>query len=78
MLHQYTKKGSRTLAVNYRNVPLTSLVCRILEGLIGDNISDFFEKEGFIADEKHGFVMRKACVTNLLETLDLITKYLSE
>ena len=41
-------------------------------------MSEFFEKEGLIAKEHHGFVKRKACVTNLLETLDLITKSLSE
>ena len=31
------KKGNRTLAVSYRTVCLTSLVCRILEGLIKEN-----------------------------------------
>ena len=30
------KKGSRTLAVKYRNLSITSLVCRIIEGLIRD------------------------------------------
>ena len=39
---------------------------------------DFFEKKVFIANEQHGFVKRKACVTNLLKTLDLMTKSLSE
>ena len=33
---------------------------------------------GLIAKEQHGFVNRKAYVTNLLETLDLITKSLAE
>ena len=59
------KKGSRTLAVNYRNVSITSLVCRILEGLIRVKLYDFFEKMGLIAKEQHGFVKRKACVTKL-------------
>ena len=72
------KKDSRTLAVNHRNVSLTSLVCRILEGRIKHKLSEFFEKEGLIAKEHHGFVRRKECVTNLLEKLDLITKSLSE
>ena len=31
-----------------------------------------------IAKEQHGFVKNKACTTNLLESLDLITKFLSE
>ena len=41
-------------------------------------MSEFIEKEGLIAKKQHDFVKRKACVTNLLETLDLITKSLSE
>ena len=41
-------------------------------------MSEFFEKEGLIANEQHGFVKWKTCVTVLLETLDLITKPLSE
>ena len=57
---------------------LTSLVCRILEILIRDKLSEFFKNEGIIAKEKHGFLKRNACVTNLFETLDLITKFLSE
>ena len=71
------KKGSRTVAVNYRNVSLTSLDCRVLEGLIRDKLLDFLEKEDLIAKEQHGFLKRKACVTNLLETLDLIVRGVS-
>ena len=41
-------------------------------------MSEFFEKETLIGKKQHGFVKRKACVANLLETLDLITKSLSE
>ena len=33
---------------------------------------------GLIAKEQHGFVIRKACVINLQETLDLITKSFAE
>ena len=39
---------------------------------------EFFEKEGLIVKEQHGFLKRIECVTNLLETLDLITKSLFE
>ena len=62
-------KGSRTLTVNYRSVSLTSLVCRILEELITNNLSEFFEKEDLIATKQNGFVRRKAYVTNLLKTI---------
>jgi hypothetical protein len=35
------KKGSRFLAANYRPVSLTSVVCRLLEGIIRDKFMDF-------------------------------------
>ena len=57
---------------------LASLVCRVLERLIRDKLSEFLENEVLIAKKQHGFVKRKACVTNLLETPDPITQSLSE
>jgi hypothetical protein len=71
------KKGSRLAAVNYRPVSLTSVVCKVLEGLIRDRFMQYLENEKLIAKEQHGFVRKKACVTNLLETLDLITHSLA-
>ena len=37
-------------------------------------MSEFLENEGLNAKEQHGFVKRKACVSYLLETLNLINK----
>ena len=37
-------------------------------------MSEFLENEGLNANEQHGFVKRKVCVSYLLETLDLINK----
>jgi hypothetical protein len=37
----------------------------------------YLEREELIAKEQHGFVKPKACVTNLLETMDLLAKSLS-
>jgi len=72
------KKGSRIAAANYRPVSLTSIVCKVMEGLIRDGLMEYLLSEGLIANEQHGFVKGKACVTNLLETLDLITRALCD
>jgi hypothetical protein len=37
------KKGIKTLASNYRPVSLTSVPCKILEGLIKDNLMQHFD-----------------------------------
>jgi hypothetical protein len=72
------KKGSRVIAANYRPVSLTSVVCKVLESIVRDRFMQYLEVEGLISDEQHGFVRGKSCVSNLLETLDLVTKELSE
>ena len=72
------KKGSRLDPANYRPVSLTSVICKILEGIIRDALLDYLVKENLIAPEQHGFVRGKACVTNLLESLDLITSALAK
>jgi hypothetical protein len=72
------KKGSRIEAANYRPVSLTSVVCRLLEGIIRDKFMEFLIKNNLIAEEQHGFVRKKGCVTNLLETLDYVSSMLAE
>jgi hypothetical protein len=72
-----SKKGSRLLAANYIPVSLTSIVCKLLEGKIRDIFKDFLVVNNLISTKQHGFVRRKACVTNLLETLDLISSKLA-
>jgi hypothetical protein len=72
------KKGSRLIAANYRPVSLTSIVCKVMESIIRDDLLKYLKSEDLLASEQHGFVPGKACVTNLLETLDIVTKALAE
>jgi hypothetical protein len=71
------KKGSRLDPANYRPVSLTSISCKILERIIRDTVLDHLYKNDLIAKQQHGFVRNKACVTNLLETMDTITNSLA-
>jgi hypothetical protein len=70
------KKGSRSVPENYRPVSLTSVVCKIMEKLIRDFVMEYLVKMKLIAVQQHGFVPKKACVTNLLESLDFLTENL--
>ena len=72
------KKGSKILAENYRPVSLTSAPCRILESMIRDRILDHLNHNAPITKKQHGFVKGKSCTTNLIETLDEITKSLDK
>ena len=72
------KKGNRTDPENYRPVSLTSIVSKILEGVVKDELLKYLICNGLVTNSKHGFVPKNSCVTNLLESLDFITSWLSE
>ena len=68
------KKGSRLETNNYRPVSLTSIVCKVLEKIIRDAIMNHLTSNNLLSEKQHGFVNGKACVTNLLETIEFLTK----
>jgi hypothetical protein len=49
------KKGSRLIAANYRPVSLTSVVCKLLEGIIRDIFMDYLVNNKLISKDQHGF-----------------------
>ena len=69
------KKGSRNMAENYRPISLTSKIGKILESIIKDNIVSHLEKFNLIRDSQHGFRKGRSCLTNLLDFIEMVTKY---
>ena len=67
------KKGSRSLKSNYRPISLTSLVCKIMEGIIKDSIVTHLSRNNLLEPTQHGFTNRKSCLTNLLVFLESVT-----
>ena len=41
-------------------------------------MQSFLQENQLLAKEQHGFVPRRSCTTNLLESADLLTKVMSE
>ena len=68
------KKGSRVKAGNYRPVSLTSQVCKVLERIIRKKIMVHLTSNNLLSAQQHGFLQKKSCQTNLLETLEDWTK----
>ena len=64
------KKGDRKDPGNYRPVSLTSVVCKLMEQLIKEEIVDHMTKNKLFCKEQHGFMAGRSTVTNLLETID--------
>ena len=67
------KKGHRTLRSNYIPISLTSVISKILERIIRDELLGHLIENRLINKAQHGFVPSKSCLSNLLETLDFIT-----
>ena len=72
------KKGNRSLAENYRPISLTSIICKILESLIHDNIINHLNNFQLIRTSQHGFTQHRSCLTNLLHYLETVTTLLDE
>ena len=72
------KKGSRSEPANYRPISLTSVICKLMEKIIKDEVMQYLNKHKLINKQQHGFVYNKACNTNLLETMDTLTKLLAD
>ncbi len=73
------KKGSRNKSVNYRQVSLTSVICKLLETITRDHMMDFLFKHKLINPSQHGFLKARSCLTNLLCFLEkIITKWVDD
>ena len=70
------KKGSKSELGNYRLVSLTAVPCKIMESIIRDKMLKFAQENSFMSNDQHGFKKCRACITNVLETLENWTKVL--
>ena len=70
------KKGPKSEALNYRPVSLTCILCKVYEKFVRRHLLEFIDKH--IIDSQHGFVERKSCFSNILETIDTIIDILEE
>ena len=72
------KKGVKTQPLNYRPVSLTSVVCKIMESIIRDNIITHMEENNLFSDKQFGFIMGRSTTLQLLHVLDIWTEILDQ
>lgn len=70
----FKNKGKRSDAGNYRPISLTSIVVRVMEGILKDNITEHLLEHNMITDSQHGFLPSRSTLTNLLDYLNRVTK----
>ena len=72
------KKGSKADPANYRPVSLTVIAGKLMERLVKDTLMDYVEKNGHLSEAQHGFRAGRSTQTNLIEFLDVTTKWMDE
>lgn len=72
------KKGSRNEAANYRPISLTCVICKVMESLLKDHIMYHLDQQLCLSKHQHGFVSKRSCLTNLLETFESWTSSLDD
>jgi len=71
------KKGTKSDPSNYRPVSLTSVISKLMERLIAEDILVHLRSNNLLCAQQHGFTPGKSTSTNLLEALDVWTEALS-
>ena len=72
------KKGDKAEPGNYRPVSLTSVLCKVAEGFVKDNLYRFLEEKNIISKDQHGFRKARSCVTQLLQFTETLTDRLDK
>ena len=72
------KSGSREEASNYRPVSLTSVVGKLMETLLKEQIVQYLKSSNLQDPKQHGFTGGRSCQTNLIEFFDWVSKVLDK
>ncbi len=74
----YKNKGNRKVAGNYRPVSLTSIVCKIFEKMIREDIINHFTMNGLFSKKQYGFLGGRSTSLQLLTVLDIWTQAIED
>ena len=72
------KKGSKSSSQNCRPVSLTSVICKLIESIIKDEIIKHLNILKLINGSQHGFTEGRSCLRNLLKFFEEVTDAIDE
>ena len=72
------KKEAKDECGNYRPVSITSIICKLMESIVRDQIVDHMLKNNLFSLKQHGFVPNRNCMTNLLTCMEIWTRMIEE
>ena len=64
------KKGSKSIAENYRPISLTAILCKIMEKFVRSTILQHLHDNGLLSSRQYGFINGRSTTTQLLNYLD--------
>ena len=67
------KSGDKRSPNNYRPVSITSIIAKVFESIIKDDLQKHIDKYDIIVNNQHGFCSSKSTATNLLEFWNNVT-----
>ena len=66
-------KGVKSDPGNYRPISLTSIVCKVLESLVWDEIIKHVSANNLLSNVQHGFLPKRSCMSQLLTAMEFWT-----
>ena len=70
------KNGHRQMAGNYRPVSLTSVVCKVLESIVREQVINHLKSNKLFSNKQFGFIGGRSTTLQLLRVIDEWTKIL--
>jgi len=64
------KKGNKGDPSKYRPISLTSVICKIMESIIRDQIMEFFPNTNYFSNNQFGFIKGRSTALQLLCIMD--------
>ena len=64
------KKESKSLAVNYRPISLTSVFCKIIETFMREKIMSHLQEHKLLSNKQYGFISGRSTTIQLLNYID--------
>ena len=74
----FFKKGDKKYAENYRPVSLTSVVCKLLETIIRENIVEHMRSNKLFSDKQYSFISGWSTALQLIHVIDNWPEILDE
>ena len=71
-------KSDRSKPANYRPISLTSISCKVMEHIICSNLMRHLDECDILTDFQHGFRRKRSCETQLVLTVDDLSRALDQ